>query len=40
MMRFAALYDAVDRTTKTSEKLRALVRYYRESNQADAAWAT
>jgi len=40
MMRFAALYDAVDRTTKTSEKLRALVSYYRESNQADAAWAT
>ncbi|MCY2977627.1 MAG: ATP-dependent DNA ligase [Planctomycetota bacterium] len=40
MMRFAALYDAVDRTTKTSEKLRALVSYYRESTQADAAWAT
>ena len=40
MMRFAALYDAIDRTTKTNEKLSSLVRYFRESNQADAAWAT
>jgi DNA ligase-1 len=40
MMRFAALFDAIDRTTKTNEKLGALVSYYREANQADAAWAT
>ncbi len=40
MIRFAALFDAIDRTTKTNEKLSALVHYFRESSHADAAWAT
>ena len=40
MIRFAALFDAIDRTTKTNEKLSALVSYFRDSNRADAAWAT
>lgn len=39
MIRFAALFDAIDRTTKTNEKLSAIVSYFRESNHADAAWA-
>ncbi|MCY2976225.1 MAG: ATP-dependent DNA ligase [Planctomycetota bacterium] len=40
MIRFAALFDAIDRTTKTNEKLTALVNYFREADHADAAWAT
>jgi len=40
MMRFAALFDAIDRTTKTNEKLSALLSYFRDASQADAAWAT
>lgn len=40
MIRFASLFDAIDRTTKTNEKLSALVRYYQDANHADAAWAT
>ena len=40
MKRFAALFDSIDRTTKTNEKLSALVSYYRECDHADAAWAT
>lgn len=40
MIRFAALFDAIDRTTKTNEKLTSLVSYFRESSPADAAWAT
>ena len=40
MIRFAALFDSIDRTTKTNEKLHALVRYFRDSSHSDAAWAT
>jgi DNA ligase 1 len=39
MIRFAALYDAIDSTTKTNEKLHALTCYFREVSHADAAWA-
>ena len=39
MKRFAALYDAIDRTTATSAKVAALVSYFREAPPADAAWA-
>lgn len=40
MIRFAALYAAIDATTKTNEKLSALTSYFRSSSPADAAWAT
>jgi len=36
---FAALYDAVDRTTSTNAKVAALVAYFRSAPPADAAWA-
>ncbi|HYE02153.1 MAG TPA: ATP-dependent DNA ligase [Phycisphaerales bacterium] len=39
MERFARLYDELDATTRTSEKLAALERYFREAPPADAAWA-
>jgi len=37
--RFAALYDALDASTATGDKLAALERYLAEANPADAAWA-
>jgi len=37
--RFAALYDAIDRTTSTNAKVAALASYFREAPPADAAWA-
>jgi len=37
--RFAALYDAIDRTTSTNAKVAALAAYFREAPPADAAWA-
>jgi DNA ligase-1 len=37
--RFAALYDAIDRTTSTNAKVSALVEYFRTAPPADAAWA-
>ena len=40
MIRFVALYDAIDSTTKTNEKLNVLTDYFRSTNGADAAWAT
>ena len=40
MIRFAALYASIDATTKTNEKLDALIQYFRSASQADAAWAT
>ena len=40
MKRFAALYDAIDRTTSTNAKVTALAAYFREAPPADAAWAT
>src|SRR5215212_9142371 len=39
MKRFAALYDAIDRTTSTNAKVAAMVRYFSDAPAADAAWA-
>jgi DNA ligase-1 len=37
--RFARLYAAIDATTRTNEKVDAMVNYFREAEPADAAWA-
>ena len=39
MKRFAALYDAIDRTTSTNAKVAAMAKYFAEAPAADAAWA-
>jgi DNA ligase 1 len=39
MRRFAELYTALDATTATSEKVAALVEYFRCAPAEDAAWA-
>src|SRR4051794_9808011 len=39
MKAFADLYSALDETTKTSEKVRALTRYFSSAPAEDAAWA-
>jgi DNA ligase-1 len=39
MKRFAALYDALDATTRTGDKVAALEAYFREAPPGDAAWA-
>lgn len=39
MRAFAALYDAIDATTATGEKVAALVAHFRGAPAADAAWA-
>lgn len=39
MKRFAALYQALDRSTATSDKRAALVAYFRAAPPRDAAWA-
>ena len=39
MRDFARLYAALDETTKTSEKVDALTRYFEQAPPADAAWA-
>ncbi|HLL19654.1 MAG TPA: cisplatin damage response ATP-dependent DNA ligase, partial [Rubrivivax sp.] len=39
MRRFADLYDALDASTGTSDKVAALVRYFGEAPPEDAAWA-
>ena len=39
MKRFAALYEALDRTTSTNAKVAALVAHFREAPPGDAAWA-
>ena len=39
MRRFALLFTEIDRTTKTSEKVDAMVRYFADAPSADAAWA-
>lgn len=39
MKQFARLYQAIDETNKTNEKVAAIVRYLSEANPADAAWA-
>ncbi len=38
MRAFADLYTALDETTKTNEKLDALIRYFSAAPPADAAW--
>lgn len=40
MRRFAALYQALDASTATNDKVRALVAYFAAAPAADAAWAT
>lgn len=39
MRRFAALVAAIDETTRTTEKVDAMVRYFKDAEPADAAWA-
>ena len=39
MMRFTKMYDELDATTRTSEKLAAIERYFRDAPPGDAAWA-
>jgi len=39
MKDFADLFDAIDSTTATNEKVAALVAYFRHAPPADAAWA-
>ena len=39
MKAFANLFAAIDETTKTSEKVAAMVRYFTAADPADAAWA-
>jgi DNA ligase-1 len=39
MKAFARLYDALDETTSTSEKVAALAAYFRAAPPRDAAWA-
>jgi DNA ligase 1 len=40
MQRFAALYESLDASTRTNDKLAALVRYFSEADAESAAWAT
>jgi DNA ligase 1 len=37
--RFAALFTDIDETTRTTEKVEAMVRYFADADPADAAWA-
>lgn len=39
MKRFAQLFTAIDETTRTSEKVAAMVEYFRSAAPRDAAWA-
>ena len=39
MQAFLALYEALDTSTATSDKVAALVRYFGQAPAADAAWA-
>lgn len=39
MRQFAALLTAIDETTRTSEKVDAMVAYFADAQPADAAWA-
>jgi DNA ligase-1 len=39
LRRFAALYEALDRTTSTNEKVAALAEYFAAAPPEDAAWA-
>jgi DNA ligase-1 len=37
--RFAQLYQALDASTSTNDKVEALVRYFADAAPGDAAWA-
>ena len=39
MKRFAQLFSEIDATTRTNEKVDAMVRYFTEAKPEDAAWA-
>ena len=39
MKRFARLFAELDETTRTNEKIDAMVRYFSAADPADAAWA-
>lgn len=39
MKRFARLFEALDSTTRTNEKIAAMAAYFAEAPPADAAWA-
>ena len=39
MRRFAQLFSEIDSTTRTNEKVDAMVRYFGEAQPEDAAWA-
>ena len=39
MRAFSELFESLDTTTSTNEKLAALTRYFRSANPSDAAWA-
>lgn len=39
MIRFATLYNRLDSTTKTNEKIAAMVEYFEQADASDAAWA-
>ena len=39
MRRFARLFAELDETTRTNEKVEAMVRYFAEAEASDAAWA-
>ena len=39
MRQFAALVAAIDETTRTSEKVEAMVAYFKDAQPGDAAWA-
>jgi DNA ligase 1 len=39
MKRFARLYSEIDSSTSTEDKVAAMVAYFREAPEADAAWA-
>lgn len=38
MNRFAALFEALDQTTRTTEKVAALAAYFREAPESDRVW--
>ena len=39
MRRFAQMFSEIDQTTRTNEKVAAMVRYFKGADAADAAWA-
>ena len=39
MIRFAGLFDAIDRTTSTNAKIAAMAEYFTAVPSADGAWA-